>query len=116
MARFEFFDKSSARELLDTSISKNLMLKRSEADELDDRVRTYFHNGDRLTVDLEAGTLEWEPLDPGKLASSQLSMRIHQWLGKYRICPAKGPAKGPGTASRTPSRTSGIRTRGTRAS
>lgn len=92
MARFEFFDKSSARELLDTSISKNLMLKRSEADESEDRVRTYFHNGDRLTVDLENGTLEWEPLDPGKLASSQLSMRIHQWLGKYRICPAKGPA------------------------
>lgn len=85
MTMFRFFDKSGARELLDASIDRKLLLKRSEDDELADRVRTYFHNGDRLTVDLDAGTLEWDPVEPGKLASSQLSMRVHQWLGKYKI-------------------------------
>lgn len=47
----------------------------------------YFHNGDKLTVYLDTKELEWEPLRPGVMSSSRLSMRIHQWLSKGIIIP-----------------------------
>lgn len=46
-----------------------------------------FHNGDKMTVDLETGIMEWEPVEPGALGTSRLSMCLHQWFGKGIITP-----------------------------
>lgn len=58
-------------------IGIDLLIPSQGPDEL-----TFFHNGDKLTVNTKTGKLLWEPLKPGEMATSKLSMRIHQWFGK----------------------------------
>ena len=50
----------------------------------------FTHNGDDMAIELDTGIVHWEPLKPGDISSSKLSMRLHQWFGKGLIRPLEG--------------------------
>ncbi len=69
--------------LLEEALGIDLLIPSGATDEL-----VFFHNGDRMTVNAKTGMMQWEPLNPGELATSKLSMRVHQWFAKgiiYKI-------------------------------
>ncbi len=54
----------------------------------------YFQNGDKMTINLKTGMLLWEPMTPGKMFTSRLSMRLHQWFGKGWLKPLREEPNG----------------------
>ena len=48
---------------------------------------TFFQNGDKMTVNTVTGEMIWEPLNPGDMFTSKLSLRLHQWFSKELIVP-----------------------------
>lgn len=71
----DFLMKSCGKELTIPSASKNEVV--------------LFQNGDKMTVNLETGELQWEPVIPGEAFTSRLSLRLHQWFGKGIIIPVE---------------------------
>ena len=47
----------------------------------------FFQNGDKMTVNTATGEMMWEPLKPGDMFTSKLSLRLHQWFSKGLIIP-----------------------------
>lgn len=47
----------------------------------------YFMNGDKMSINISTREMEWEPLYPGEMHTSKLSLRLHQWFAKGIISP-----------------------------
>lgn len=62
--------------LLD-SLGVDLIIPSAAPDEI-----TFFSNGDKMTVNTSIGKLLWEPIKPGDMFTSKLSVRFHSWWGK----------------------------------
>lgn len=45
----------------------------------------YFQSGDRMLVDPKNGMIEWDPIEPGRVTTSLLSMKLHFWFAKGMI-------------------------------
>lgn len=52
-----------------------------------DNCITYFHNGDRMDINIETGELVYDTVRPGNAFGSTLAMRLHQWFIKGVIRP-----------------------------
>lgn len=63
--------------LLNEQLGSELLIDHS-----DPNVLVFFSNGDKMTVHISERIMEWEPISPGSLSTSRLSMRLHQWYGK----------------------------------
>lgn len=46
---------------------------------------TFFHNGDKMIINLKLKTMIWEPIKQGDMFTSRLSMKFHQWFGNGYI-------------------------------
>ncbi len=53
----------------------------------DPDTRTFFHHGDKLTVNTRTGAADYEPIKPGDMFHSRISLRFHQWFGKGLVRP-----------------------------
>lgn len=53
----------------------------------DENKMVFFQNGDKMTIDLFTGDLLWEPIAPGTMFTSKLSLRLHQWYSMGLIIP-----------------------------
>lgn len=73
MYKFKKIDK--LEDFLLTNIDADLIIPSHSKDEV-----VFFQNGDKMTVNLNTGVLVWEPLSPGEMFTSKLSMRLHQWF------------------------------------
>lgn len=80
--RYKFTRPSQLEDTLLESIDTDLLLPESE-----DGVLAYFHNGDKMTVSLKDGTIDFDSPHPGEMAGSKLSMRLHQWFAKGLVEP-----------------------------
>lgn len=81
---FKFRNVRNLEDFLMKSCGKELRIPSASENEV-----ILFHNGDKMTVNLETGELEWEPVIPGEMFTSRLSLRLHQWFGKGIIVPVK---------------------------
>ena len=82
MSMWKFQQTETLEDLLLSNLGDELIIPGGTDEQV-----IFFHNGDRLTVDLKTGITEWEPIKPGEFGSSRLSMRFHQWFGKGLIRP-----------------------------
>lgn len=64
-----------------SQIEDSLMLPSNENKDIVE----YFSNGDKMTVNLKTKEIDWNPINPGSMSTSKLSLRIHQWFGKGLI-------------------------------
>lgn len=76
-------------EMLSNYIEGSLEIKSDNPDNT-----VYFHNGDKLTVNVETGMAEYEPLVPGDFSHSKVTMRVHQWLMKGLLKAVEDDATG----------------------
>lgn len=74
---FKFRNVRNLEDFLMESCGKELRIPSASENEV-----ILFHNGDKMTVNLETGEMEWEPVIPGKAYTSRLSLRLHQWFVK----------------------------------
>jgi len=77
---YKFNNVSGLDTFLLESLGVDLLLPSGSNDQV-----IFFHDGDKLTVNLTTGELCWEPIEPGKMSTSKLSLRFHQWWGKGLI-------------------------------
>ena len=42
----------------------------------------FSHNGDNMTINTVTGNMLWEPISPGKIFTSKLSLLLHRWFNK----------------------------------
>lgn len=81
---FKFRNVQNLEDFLMESCGKELRIPSASKNEV-----VLFQNGDKMTVSLETGELQWEPVIPGEIFTSRLSLRLHQWFGKGIIVPIK---------------------------
>lgn len=81
---FKFRNVQNLEDFLMESCGKELRIPSASKNEV-----VLFQNGDKMTVSLETGELQWEPVIPGEMFTSRLSLRLHQWFGKGIIVPIK---------------------------
>lgn len=74
---YKFRETSGIEDFLLNSLGIDLVIPSFSKEEI-----VFFHNGDKMTVNTETGELVWEPVYPGEMFTSKLSMRIHQWFSK----------------------------------
>ena len=79
---YKFRETNGVEDFLLNSLGIDLVISSSSEDEI-----VFFQNGDKMTVNTETGELVWEPIYPGEMFTSKLSMRIHQWFSKGIIVP-----------------------------
>lgn len=77
MANYKFRNMENIEDFLLESLGCEMLLPESTDTEL-----KFFHNGDIMTINTKSGTMLWEPISPGSMTTSKLSMRLHQWYGK----------------------------------
>lgn len=82
MSYWKFNSVSNLEDLLLNSIELELLLPSTSPG-----VLKYFHNGDKMTINLTTGAIEWEPIEPGSFTTSKLAIRFHQWFMKGLIHP-----------------------------
>ena len=82
MGLWKFNEGYDIHDLLRSNIPENLKLPGSQTDKIE-----YFSNGDRMTIDLANRELEYDSANPGSMASSRLSMKLHMWFSKGIISP-----------------------------
>ncbi len=81
---YKFNNISDVETFLLESLGTDLLLPGKSNNEA-----VFFHSGDKLTVDLKSGKFTWEPIEPGNMVTSKLSLRFHQWWGKGVISEVK---------------------------
>lgn len=74
---YEFTNIENLEEFLIESLGTEMIVLPYKAEET-----VFFHNGDKMTINTLTGSMIWEPIKPGCMSSSRLSMRFHQWFGK----------------------------------
>lgn len=77
MYKYKFRNISNIEEILLDSLGVDLLLPSSAQDCVE-----YFHNGDKMSINVSTGELIWEPIEPGSMWTSKLALRFHQWVGK----------------------------------
>lgn len=82
MYQFKYKGDELERFLIDEQLGVEFLIENAYPDP---NKLTFFHHGDRMTVDLPSGVMEWEPIEPGSFTSSKLVMRFHQWFVKWII-------------------------------
>lgn len=82
MSMWQFRNPGEVEDVLLNSIGTDYIIPGGSNDQT-----VFFHNGDKLTVDMKTGVAEWEPITPGSITSSKLAMRVHQWFAKGIITP-----------------------------
>lgn len=74
---YKFRDTQGLEDFLLDTLGVEFLIPSSNPGEV-----AYFHNGDKMTVNVETGEIDWEPISPGNMFTSRLSLRFHQWFGK----------------------------------
>ncbi|MCM1214144.1 MAG: hypothetical protein NC548_06440 [Lachnospiraceae bacterium] len=82
MALWKFRDIENLEDFLLDTVGIDYLLPGSNHNEV-----IYFANGDKMTIDLSTGKMNWEPIRPGSFSTSRLALRLHQWFGKGIIHP-----------------------------
>lgn len=80
---YKFREANGIEDFLLNSLGVDLIIPSSEPEIV------FFQNGDKMTVNVETGELIWEPIQPGEMFTSKLSLRIHQWFSKGIIVPMR---------------------------
>ena len=80
---YTFREANGIEDFLLNSLGVDLIIPSSEPEIV------FFQNGDKMTVNVETGELIWEPIQPGEMFTSKLSLRIHQWFSKGIIVPMR---------------------------
>lgn len=81
---YKFKNVNNVEDFLLETLGADLIIPSESKDEI-----VFFHNGDKMTVNTITGNMLWEPLKPGGIFTSKLSLRIHQWFSKEIIVPVK---------------------------
>lgn len=85
MADYKFRDTINDLEtFLLCNLGPELLIPSSNSDEA-----IFFQNGDKMTINLITREMVWEPIKPGEMFNSKLSLRLHHWFGKGIITPIK---------------------------
>lgn len=79
---YKFRETNGIEDFLLNSLGVDLIVPSPSKEEI-----VFFQNGDKMTVNTETGELLWEPIHPGEMFTSKLSLRIHQWFSKGIIVP-----------------------------
>jgi len=79
---WQFRNVDGLEDFLLKNLGADHLLPGSTSDEA-----VYFMNGDKMTINLKTGEMIWEPIEPGSMATSRLSMKLHIWFGKGIIYP-----------------------------
>lgn len=74
---FKFRNIEDIETFLLESLGTELLIPSNKANEA-----VFFHNGDKMTVNITTGEVIWEPIKSGDMFTSRLSLRLHQWFGK----------------------------------
>lgn len=82
MALWQFQDIENLEDFLLDTVGVDYLLPGANSNEA-----IYFANGDKMTINLSTGKMNWEPIRPGSLATSRLALRLHQWFNKGIIRP-----------------------------
>lgn len=82
MYQFKYIGERLEKFLIEEQLGDELLIKNALPDP---SKLTFFQNGDKMTVDITSGIMEWEPVKPGSFTSSKLAMRLHQWFVKRII-------------------------------
>lgn len=80
------FNTDDVEDFVLNQLGVDLLIKSNNPDEI-----VFFSNGDRMTINPKEKTMDWEPIKPGEMFTSRLSLRLHQWFGKGHISPIKSP-------------------------
>lgn len=76
MSNFIFRNKSNIETILINDLGTNLIISKSND------IIKFFQNGDNLTVNTKTGEVEYDPICPGTIFTSKISLRINQWFAK----------------------------------
>lgn len=79
---YKFKEVNGLREFLIKHLGEELIIQSQLKNEI-----SFFQNGDKMTINTETGEMNWEPINPGKMFTSKLSLRIHQWFANGTIYP-----------------------------
>lgn len=79
---YQFREVNGIREFLIEWFGEDLIIPSISENEI-----SFFQKGDKMTVNTETGVMTWEPLKPGEMFTSKLSLRVHQWFAKGIIRP-----------------------------
>lgn len=82
MSMWQFQNPEKVEKVLLDSLGTDYIIPGGSNDQT-----VFFHNGDKMTVDMKTGLMEWEPITPGSFTTSKLAMRLHQWFAKGIIIP-----------------------------
>lgn len=77
---YQFREVNGIREFLIKRLGEDLIIPSPF-----ENVISFFQNGDQLNVNTETGVMTWEPLKPGEMFTSKLSLRVHQWFANGTI-------------------------------
>ena len=83
MANYKFQDRAGD---LETFLLENTKMELAIPSNNSNEI-VLFQNGDRMTINLITRVMVWEPIIPGDMFHSHLSLRLHQWFGKGFINP-----------------------------
>ena len=62
MSMWQFQNPEKVEEVLLDSLGTDYIIPGGSNDQT-----VFFHNGDKMTVDMKTGLMEWEPITPGAL-------------------------------------------------
>lgn len=74
---YRFRNIQGLEDFLLETLDEKFIIPSSNSEEI-----VFFHNGDKMTVNTNTGVIDWEPIKPGDMFTSKLSLRFHQWFGK----------------------------------
>lgn len=82
MSEWKFKNTPDVEDFTLNSLGIDLLISAPEDDAI-----CFYSNGDMMTIWPKEDKLIWEPLHPGEMSTSKLSLRLHQWFGKGIIVP-----------------------------
>ena len=74
---YKFHNVDKLEDFLLESVGTDMLIPSCEKDTI-----CFFHNGDKMTINTVTGDMVWEPICPGKMFTSRLSLLFHKWFGK----------------------------------
>lgn len=80
MTIFKFTDRvGDVEDFLRNELNPDLIIPHGDPDQ--DAV-TYFQNGDKLAINVNARTIVWDTVHPYLFTSSRINHVVHRWYGK----------------------------------
>lgn len=80
MALYQFRKNEDLETLLMESIPDDYMLPGKTNDEV-----VYFHNGDRMAINLQTGVMDFDTVHPGEMFHSRLQHCLNKWYARQII-------------------------------